>query len=61
MVSNSDSKKNFNIEMVSIEVVLSFTYISQNVGKSMADFTGQPCDDFQLAVCPTKQDGAISK
>ena len=39
--------------------VLSFTYVPQNVAKSMTNFIGQPCSGFQLAVCLAKQDGAI--
>ena len=44
-------------QMVSIEALLSSTYVSQNVAKSMANVTSQSCGDLQPAVCLSRRYG----
>ena len=55
VVGSSDFKTEQS-QMVSIEALLSSTY---HIAKSMANVTSQLCGDLQLAVCLSRQDGAM--
>ena len=58
LAGSSDFKSELS-QIVSIEALLSSTYVSQSVAKSMANVTSQSCGDLQPAVCLSRQDGAI--
>ena len=46
-------------QMVSIQAVLSSTYVSQNATKSMTSLASQSCVDSLLTVCWYSQDVVI--
>ena len=57
-MAGSSGFKTEHSQIASIKALFEL-YISQNVAKSMANVTSQSCGDLQLAVCLSRQDGAI--